>query len=243
MASANGGGGIGFIDADANATLAVPVPMPGDKSFLLFTPDADAHFIDGSDADPLPHRLYDASLLIQFLGQLPDNILFDVGAVPTWATDTLNTSNNWRAAVYAAVGYRFSPTFAFGIGVGWLDRRDIGLIPIGGVIWVPNPDLRFELYPPKPRVEYRICHAADHDDWLYTGGELGGGQWAFDHPDGRHDIVSYYDWRALMGIERRSTCGGLGGMVELGYVFGRHLEFASSIPTEYPPNTFLVALA
>lgn len=236
----NGGGGISFIDADANATLAVPVPMPGDKSFLLVTPDAETHFVDGSDADPLPHQLYVASMLIQFLGQLPDNILFDVGAAPTWATDTKDTSQNWRSAVYVAFGYRFSQTFAFGLGVGWLDRRDIGLIPIGGVIWVPNPDLRFELYPPKPRIEYCICHAAGHDDWLYAGGELGGGQWAFEHPDGTHDIVSYYDWRALLGIERRSTCGGLGGMVELGYVFGRHLEFASNIPTEDPPNTFLV---
>ena len=154
----DGGGGIGFIDADANATVAVPMPVPGDKSYLLFTPDIQTHFVDGPVTPDLPPRLYDASLLIQFLGQLPNDVLFDVGAEPGWHSDGDNTSSShdFRTALYAAIGYRFSPTFAFGAGVGYLDRRDIGLIPIVGLIWVPNPDTRFELYPPKPRIEYRI---------------------------------------------------------------------------------------
>jgi hypothetical protein len=240
----DGGGGIGFIDLDAFANIALPVPVPGDKSYLLFTPDIETHFVDDPIAPDLPPRLYDASLLVQFLGQLPSNMLFDVGVQPGWHSDGDNTtsSHDFRIAGYAAIGYRFSPTFAFGAGVGYLDRRDIGLIPIAGLIWVPNPDTRFELYPPKPRVERRICAGNGFDDWLYVGAELGGGQWAIDRADGSHDVVSYYDWRALLGVERRSTCGGLGGLAEVGYIVGRHLEYASSTPSYDPPDTLMVRL-
>jgi hypothetical protein len=237
----NGGGGIGFIDVEDESTFALPVPLPGDKSYLLLTPYGETHFVDGPDAADLPHRLYDADLLVQFLSQTPDNVLFYAGADPGLHTDGKSFSSDaWRVALYGAIGYRFSPTFAFGIGVGYLDRRDIGLIPIGGVIWVPNPDTRFELYPPKPRIERRICNTEAYDDWIYIGGELGGGEWAFERPGGVHDVASYRDWRALLGIERRSKCGGLGGMAEVGYTFSRRLEFASSTPTYDPPDTFLV---
>jgi hypothetical protein len=221
------------------STFALPVPLPGDKSYLLLTPYGETHFVDGPDVSDLPHRLYDADVLIQFLSQSPDNVLFYAGTDLGWHSDDKNmTSDDWRAAIYAALGYRFSPTFAFGVGVGYLDRRDIGLIPIGGVIWVPNPDTRFELYPPKPRIERRICAAQGYDDWLYVGSELGGGQWAFEHPDGLHDVASYYDWRALAGVERRSTCGGLGGMAEVGYIFSRRLELGDN-SVYRPPDTLM----
>jgi hypothetical protein len=240
----DGGGGIGFVDLDAFASVALPIPVPGDKSVLLLTPDAQTHFVDGPDASDLPPRLYDASLLVQFLGQLPNNVLFDVGAEPGWHSDGDNTSSShdFRTAFYGAIGYRFSPTFAMGVGVGYLDRRDIGLIPLFGLAWVPNPDTRFELYPPKPRIERRIQSGSGFDDWLYVGGELGGGQWAIDRANGTHDVASYYDWRVLLGVERRSLCGGLGGLAEVAYVFGRHLEFASSTPTYDPPDTVMVRL-
>jgi hypothetical protein len=240
----DGGGGIGFLDLDGTARVALPAPVPGDKSFLLFTPDIQTHFLDGPIAPDLPARLYDASLSAQFLGQLPNDVLFDVGAEPGWHSDAENTSSShdFRIAGFAAIGYRFSPTFAMGAGIAYLDRRDIGLIPIVGLIWVPNPDTRFELYPPKPRIERRICAGNGFDDWLYVGGELGGGQWAIDRADGTHDVASYRDWRALLGVERRSTCGGLGGMAEVGYIFGRHLEYASSTPSYDPPDTVMVRL-
>jgi hypothetical protein len=240
----DGGGGIGFIDADVDATLALPMPVPGDKSYLLVTPEAQAHFVDGPIAPDLPPRLYDASVLVQFLGQLPNCVLFDLAAEPGWHSDGDNTtsSHDFRTALYAAIGYRFSPTFAMGVGVGYLDRRDIGLIPIAGLIWVPNPDTRFELYPPKPRIEVRIQSGGGFDDWLYVGGELGGGEWAIEQPNGTHDVASYYDWRALLGVERRSTCGGLGGLAEVGYVFGRHLKYASDTPSYDPPTTLMLRL-
>ena len=56
------------------------------------------------------------------------------------------------------------------------------------------------------------------------------------------DVTSYYDWRALLGVERRSTCGGLGGMAEVGYVFDRHLKYASDTPSYDPPNTLMLRL-
>ena len=240
----DGGGGIGFLDLDGFANVAVPVSALGNKSCLLFTPNAQAHFLDGPITPDLPARLYDASLVMQFLGQLPSNVLFDVGAQPGWHSDGDNTSSShdFRIAGFGAIGYRFSPTFAFGAGVAYLDRRDIGLIPIAGLIWVPNPDTRFELFPPKPRIERRICAGNGYDDWLYVGAELGGGQWAIDRANGAHDVASYYDWRALLGVERRSTCGGLGGFAEVGFIFGRHLEYASSTPSYDPPDTLLVRL-
>ena len=45
--SHNRGGGIGFLDLDGFANIALPVPVPGDKSYLLFTPDVQTHFVDG----------------------------------------------------------------------------------------------------------------------------------------------------------------------------------------------------
>ncbi|HEX4000535.1 MAG TPA: hypothetical protein VHX65_18445 [Pirellulales bacterium] len=239
----NGGGGIGFDDLDGFAFVSIPLCLPGDKSALLITPDIETHFVDGPDEAVLPHRLYDASVLVQFISQLPDNVLLYAGAEPGWHSDAQNTSSDdYRTALYAAIGYRFSPTFAAAVGVGYLDRRDIGLIPLAGLIWVPTPDIRIELVPPKPRIERRICAGNGYDDWLYIGGEMGGGQWAIERPDGTHDVASYLDYRALLGVERRSTCGGLGGLAEVGYVFGRRLEYAGAPGTYDPPDTVMARL-
>ena len=57
-------------------------------------------------------------------------------------------------------------------------------------------------------------------------GSSGGGAWAVERTDGSADRLDITDWRVYLGVERKIV-GGLSRRIELGYVFGRTLEYES----------------
>ena len=118
-------------------------------------------------------------------------------------------------------------------GVVYLNREDISLIPAAGFIYQPTPDVKYEGLLPRPRVSWRLPGGSlgDNERWLYVGGEFGGGIWSFDRPStGTQDLLTYNDYRLLVGVERKAPLGAISHRVEIGYVFGRELEFGSGAP-------------
>jgi hypothetical protein len=112
-------------------------------------------------------------------------------------------------------------------GVAYLDRDDVSVVPIGGVIWTPSEDLRVELMAPRPKIAKRVSYDCNTAHWLYIAGEFGGGAWAVERANGRDDVLYYRDWRAVVGLEQTSICG-FSGRIEAGYVFGREIEYESN---------------
>jgi len=61
-----------------------------------------------------------------------------------------------------------------------------------------------------------------------VGGEFGGGVWSIQNQTTlAQDLLSYRDFRILVGIERRNF-GRIGHRLEAGYVFARKLELDST---------------
>ncbi len=54
--------------------------------------------------------------------------------------------------------------------------------------------------------------------------------------------MDYTDYRVMMGIEHKSKVLGLNGNAELGYVFGRQLQFQTATPTQNLPSTLMARL-
>jgi hypothetical protein len=133
------------------------------------------------------------------------------------------------------------------LGVVYLDRYTVKLLPAGGVIWTPTPDWRAEVIFPRPKVSRRLTTWGQFntDIWLYVVGEFGGGSWTVTrHPPGMptdfRDRVNYDDLRVNLGLDLRGP-RGMKGWFEVGYVFDREIQYIDSgTPSFNPGSTVLV---
>jgi hypothetical protein len=124
-----------------------------------------------------------------------------------------------------AVGYlTVNPAVDLVFGVDYLDRADIKLLPVAGLIWVPTPEMRFELVFPRPRAVFQLTDRYR----LYFAGELGGGTWAIERESMAIDLATYRDLRACVGLEHIHKDGQRSAF-EVGYLFDRRLEYTSGI--------------
>ncbi len=130
-------------------------------------------------------------------------------------------------------------------GVAYLDREDVPILPVGGLLWYPHPDLKIELAVPRPRIARRIywqgAFTDDVQDWAYVAGEFGGGTWAIRRVDGTNDLFTYRDYRLILGLQRKAI-RGLDANLELGYVFSRAIEYAGTSPDVHPSDTLMLRL-
>ncbi len=128
-------------------------------------------------------------------------------------------------------------------GAAYLDRPDVEVIPIGGVIWTPNDDVKFDLVFPHPKISRRVYWGGEYgdavQDWAYMAGEFTGDAWAITRADGSDDQVVLSDYRFILGLERK-VLGGLSSRVEVGYVFGRRIRYSSGTPDFYPTDTVML---
>lgn len=129
-----------------------------------------------------------------------------------------------------AVGrLRLTPTSTAKFGVIYLDRNKIKLLPLAGFLWSPNPDSRFDLVFPEPKISHYVTTIGNADIWWYTTAYYGGGVWTIKHPDGFNDAVDINDIRVMLGLEfGRSDQIRQGfrlGFVEVGYGFNRELIY------------------
>ncbi|MGA7698954.1 MAG: hypothetical protein WCB27_05070 [Thermoguttaceae bacterium] len=116
------------------------------------------------------------------------------------------------------------PAMDLVFGIDYLDRGDIKLLPVGGLIWTPNPAMRFEVVFPRPRAVFQLSDRYR----LYVSGELGGGSWAIERVSQDDDLATYRDLRVCIGIEYLCK-EGIKSAFEVGYLFNRRLEYTSGI--------------
>ena len=102
-------------------------------------------------------------------------------------------------------------------------------MPAFGLFVAPTPDIRLDVYFPRPRLAQRLPNFNDFELWLYVGAEYGGGSWAIERPGNIDDQVDVNDVRSFIGIEwmgqKRVT-----GFFEIGYAFEREIVFRSLHP-------------
>ena len=196
------------------------------------------HFLGGPIQTDMPPRLFDFQIGFQQRKWSPDTFGYDVSVRVGVFSDFEGSARKGVRFPGHVVGYyRCAPMVDLALGIEYLDRDDISLLPVAGVIVTPRNKLRLELVFPRPRVDVQISP----NQSLYLAGELGGGTWAIERTTMTNDVVTYRDLRLLLGISSRDDEGDESGF-EIGYVFGRDLSYRSGVGDFAPHSTFLMRL-
>jgi hypothetical protein len=240
-----GGGGrseLGMHDFHVNATWGLPCPTR--ESPLLVTPGFRIHVLDGPDAPDLPGQLYETYVEFRWLSQVTAAWGIDVAVSSGLYTDFERTNDeSLRITGRGVAAYTFSERAKVVMGVAYLDREDVSLLPVAGLIWTPHESVRLDLIAPRPRLAYRLVERGGFsgvdERWVYVGAEFGGGSYTIVRADQSDDVATLSDYRILVGTEGRRF-GGISTRLEAGIVFGRSVEYASGTPQFEPDETFLL---
>lgn len=231
---------LGITEIETSLTVAIPAPirdwplfiMPGYNMYLMADPGG---------VHDLPPRLNTVYVDFTWAPLFFEHHRLLLSVAPSLFTDfEAETSEAFRLTGKALYVWDTVPDkLQFVVGVLYLNRDNIRLLPAGGAIWKPTPDFCFELIFPKPKLGMRVNVGAGYEDWIFVTAEFGGNTWAIVRDNGLPDKVTWSDYRLMTGYERRLD-GGAGYRLEAGYVFGRQLEYASGIGDYDPEPTFLI---
>jgi hypothetical protein len=239
--AAGGADGMGCDDLHLEAIFAAPCPTI--KSPLVLTPGFAVHYLQGPTNVDLPPRLYDSYLQFRWLCQATPQWGLDLAVTPGVYSDfDQESSKAFRVTSHAAVAYNWNDKTKLVLGAAYLDRPDEEVIPIGGVVWTPSDDWKFDLLFPHPIISRRVCFPWDaegkSEHWAYLACEFWGDAWAMKRTDGLTDQVVLSDCRIILGLEHKVP-GGLGSRVEVGYVFDRRIR-CSDGSDFYPTPTLML---
>ncbi len=142
------------------------------------------------------------------------------------------TSDSLRVMGRGIGRVRVTPRATLKLGVLYLDRNRIKLLPAGGLLWQPNPQMRFDLFFPEPKLARYLSTVGTADMWGYVAGYYGGGAWTIQRAAGTTDSIDINDLRVVLGLEwgrnDQMREGRRFGFVEVGYVFNRELRYDAS---------------
>jgi hypothetical protein len=241
-----GGGSKGLEINDVELSATLNLPFSDQWAPLLITPGFAGHFWEGPhdgrlpDVPDLPHSLYDAYLDIGWRPRLARWLFADLGVIPGVYSDFKDVNANafqMRGRGLAIVA--FSPQCQVAAGVLYVNRNKVKVLPAGGLIWNPDEDTHLLFLFPQPKLSRRILTTGATQWWAYLGGEFGGGRWSVERADGSIDLIDYTDSRVLLGLEWLVP-EGVKAHLEVGYAFGRKVNFTSDTPDYKPDSTVLL---
>ncbi len=186
------------------------------------------HFVDGPVQTNMPPRLFELYFGYRAIGDFGPDWSYDVTISPGIYTDFEGHAHQgWRIRGVGLVKHHFDPGIDLVLGVAYLDRENLKLLPVAGLVLDLDGRTRLELVFPEPRLS--TLYETD-EGWktLYLRGQLGGGSWAIERDSRANDIATYEDLRVYLGIESEDDDEET-KFVELGYVFDRELEYRSGI--------------
>ena len=230
---------------ELETTMTCGLPFPDRRSPLVISPGFAVHYVDGPTGRDLPPRLYDTYVSFRWIRPVTRRITAFVGITPGVYSDfRQGTDEAFRLTGYGSAIWHCRRNLKFVVGVAYLDRYDIKVLPVGGLMWEPREDISVELTAPRPRVAQRFAQRASRlgttEYWGYVAGELGGNMWAVQRRDGTNETLNIRDYRVLLGVEQKSPLGELTAAVEVGYVFGRDVEFETGRGDFRPDDTVLL---
>jgi len=212
---------------------------------LLVTPRFGVHFLERPTVPDLPDKVYDTSFEFRHLRKFGEGPWAMDGAVTLgyYSDFERSDSDAFRLTGYGVAVYQSSPTTKWVFGVAYLNRAGASVLPVGGIIFEPSPEVKWELVVPQPRIAWRLpggIPGCGDERWFYIAGEFGGGVWSIERPaTGTPDLLTTRDYRVILGYERKIR-GGLSRRFEVGYVFGRELEFDSATPDVSLDDTLML---
>jgi len=240
-----GAAGFGINELDLKAYFALPCPEV--TSPLLIIPGFAVQYLDGPRGVDLAPRIYAAYTEFRWMSQVRPRLGLELSITPGVFSDfEQDAGKAFRLPGHAAAAWTWTDTTKIVFGAAYLDRPDIEVIPIGGVIWKPHDDAEYEMLFPHPKLAHRVYwfgrYGQDVQDWLYLAAEFASEAWTLSHADGSIDEAVLRDYRLILGMERK-VIGGLDARIELAYAFGREIRFYRSNQTNFDPDdTVMVRL-
>ena len=226
------GNNFGVTDFDVQGTIGF-----GALPQFTITPGFQMAFLNGPRRTDLPGRVFNARAEFRWF-QPPGTVSqwgYELAVAPGIYSDFERENSDAIRILGRAIGfYAHSPQTQYVFGIAYLDRENLAVLPVFGVILLPRDDVRLELIFPQPRVAYRLMRDESGSRWIYLPGEFGGGSWAIQRTTGRKDIATYSDWRLILGLETKFITGRR-WLLEAGYVFNRQLEYDSG-PGDFDPG-------
>ena len=219
-------------DTEIATTLQVPNFL-WTQQILRVSPNFGMHLWSGPQNPPtnadMPPRAYSAFVEFGLRSDPAQTFGGDVTAsIGIFSDFNAITTNSIRVQGIGFGFVRLTPQFMFKIGVEYLDRVEVKILPAIGFYWEPNPQTRLDFFFPKPKLSHYLTTLGNTDFWVYLAGEYGGGSWTIDHPNGAADQVDINDIRIMLGIDWTAQ-SGIKGMFEVGYVTDRQLRYRSAV--------------
>jgi len=241
--ASGGDSGFGIVELELETLLGFPCPTR--RSPLRVTPGFTVHYLDAPVGADLPPRLYESTVEFRWWKRFTPQFGMDFGLTTGVFSDfEQSTDEAFRTPGHIVAMYEWTPTTKFALGVAYLDRDDVNVLPVGGVVWAPNDDFKLKLVFPRPQILRRLYwHGPPTEKvevWAYLYGDFGGDTWAIRRATGANDVLTYRDFRLILGLERKALAG-MDARLEVGYVFGREIRYASGIPDIEPSDTVMVS--
>lgn len=233
---------LGIVDIEVATTIQIPHFL-GSTQPLLIAPNFALHLWDGPkniSAD-LPGSAYSAYLEIAYKTN-PQNLF---GADLTAGVGVFSDFNSATtdSIRFPSLGYgwiRLTPNTMLKLGVQYLDRVDLQLLPAVGILYEPNPRMKLDIFFPRPKLSWQFSKVGTTDVWLFLAGEYGGGAWTVERTAGYTDEVDINDIRVTGGFEWVGQ-SGLRGVLEAGWVTSRDLNYRyTPADNMSPPDTFMI---
>lgn len=247
---------VGWHNIELSGTFLIPF-LFNHNAPLLVTPGFVLHELSGPGLSfspavgtDLPPRLYDAFLDVAWRPQVTTGISADLGfRVGVYSDFSKVDSKSLRYLGRGFAVWRTSGTHEWRLGVVYLDRVGIKMLPSGGIIWTPQGtqgNVRWELLFPNPKLAWRLNSWRNSERWWYVAGELGGGSWSIERvatrvpPVGTNrDRFDYNDFRVMIGIESQGHYG-MKWLLEGGFVFRREIDYVTNNLDFRPDETFFL---
>ncbi len=221
-------------DSDVALAFAFPNFLYSTQPVYIL-PSFSVHQWDGphKTAADLPAIAYSAFVDAGWQSDPARIIGAELGLRVGWFSDfEANTTDSLRIMGRALGRVRLTPAATLKLGAIYLDRNKVKLLPAGGILWQPNPETRFDLFFPEPKLAHYLATVGTMDSWWYVGGYYGGGAWTVKRKSGAKESIDINDLRLVLGLEwgrnDQMRDGRRVGFLEVGYVFQREILFKES---------------
>lgn len=223
-------GELGLNQFDWSATFARTLQGP-----FRIRPGFRLNLWQGPENVPLPPQTYDAYVDFGLTLPVTQRFLIDLQFKPSYSSDfSREGSDNFNFPGRGVGILIVNEQLQIIGGVAYTDLSEVSILPVGGVIWQPNPDLKINAVFPRTIIRQRLRNWRYADTYWYGGGEFTGGRWAITRDDGVADMLEYTDLRIFTGLEWQFT-ERKRLFAEIGFAFERDLRlrnFANQEPDE-----------
>jgi hypothetical protein len=228
--------GIGQVSFESGPTWALDFES-ADGIDLDGTFGGGIHFLSGPGRSDLPPRVYDFFMNTKVT--LGDD---DVGVQANFNlgihSDFETGSEGWRYPG-RILGYIGEPRSRFVFGIEYFDLENLKVLPAVGLVIGDKDNTELELYFPRLRLKQKSSEDDSQTLWNYLSLEYHGSEWAIQRTSGRGDTATLTEYRLIWGSEAIAKDDGIASFGEIGWFFGRDLEYRSGLGSFQPHDAFM----